>query len=457
MPVFKKGKNPRLPSSFRPVAILCSLSKVLESLVLAQFAPFLRQCLPSEQWGFRRARSTSGALASAHGHWTRSRSRGEAVAVAAFDFSCAFDTLGVQELVSKLEGLGIGKKAVLWFQNYLSDRCQRGRYRSACSSLKNISYGVPQGSLLGPVLFTALVSDLPGVLRGKEDDGVGVTMYADDLCIWSAHRDPLTAKTRLERASGLLLSYALANSLSINAGKTQLLWAGAAPPIPIHVGETLVRPGNELLLLGVLFDSRLTITPHLKAMGGAARSLLALTRRLLLHLPRVRQVQDIVRSLVVGKLCYGSILFSPRLSQTDPTCQLIQSLQTSVNDIARLRLGVSRADCVPVAQLLEDTKMPVINHIVIRTILCESWKCLRSSDGPSHGMNPLGALMSLPPSTRPTRSTSAGDLVLPLRVKANTFIWHAAKLYNEVPSLRSARSLAAARRIAEDYSRAAPI
>ncbi len=75
-PIYKKGKDPMLPGSYRPVVILCTLSKVLEGVVLRQFAPFLTRHLPTQQWGFMRGRSTVAALAAAQGSWTRPRSRG---------------------------------------------------------------------------------------------------------------------------------------------------------------------------------------------------------------------------------------------------------------------------------------------------------------------------------------------------------------------------------------------
>ncbi len=170
-----------------------------------------------------------------------------------------------------------------------------------------------------------------------------------------------------------------------------------------------------------------------------------------------------MRSLVVGRLGNGSILFPPRISLQDPSNELVQDIQVPINDMARLLCGASRADRVPVEKLLAAAGLPALNRLVIRTIFCETWKCLNSCDGPGGGPNPLGALLvssySTPPTlaARTTRSASAGTLVPPLRIRAETFAWWAVKLYNEVPLLRSARSLAAARRAAESYSSAAPL
>ncbi len=457
VPIHKRGKDPSQPSSYRPVAILCALSKVLESLVADQLVPFLARRLPTEQWGFRRARGTAGALAAAHGCWMRAKVQGLTVAVAAFDFSSAFDTMGVEELVLKLRGLNIGDGAVLWFRDYLSNRLQRVRCGSASSTLRQVSFGVPQGSLLGPLLFTALTADLPSFIGSSSNDNIGITLYADDTCIWCAHRDPAVVQKELELASARLLLFAQDNSLALNTSKTQIIWSNS--PSPVLVGDTLVQPQDELLLLGIKFDRKFSIKPHLQSVLGSARSLLAMTRRLLLHLPRGRQVQEVVRALVVGRLCYGSILFAPRLSHDDPICQLLQSIQTGINDIARSLLGISRADRIPVEQLLAESNMPVLNRVVIKTIMCESWKCLRSCDGPDGTMNPLGMILSPPLAGAPrsTRSTSDGSLPPPLRVRADTFAWHAVKLYNDNVPLRSAQSYASAQCIAESVSSAAPI
>ncbi len=200
-------------------------------------------------------------------------------------------------------------------------------------------------------------------------------LYANYTCIWSVHRDQAMVKTELEHAGTKLLRIAQENSLTLNASKMQIIWS--RNPSPVLVGDTVVQKQDELLLLGVNFDRRFTVKPHLQSLVGTARSLLAMTRRLLLHLPRGRQVQEVVRALVVGRLCYGSILFTPRLSLENSACQHLKSLQTVINDIARSLLGISRADRIPVDQLLAETNMPVLNRMVIKSILCETWKCLR--------------------------------------------------------------------------------
>ena len=414
VPVLKRGKNAANPSSYRPVALLTAMSKILESLVLQQFTPHLAKGLPPEQWGFRANRSTTAALATAQGHWARLRAAGLVVGVAAFDYSSAFDTMGAQELVSKLADLAVGPRASMWFEDYLNGQLQRVRLGGASSGLREVSLGVPQGSLLGPALFIALTSDLPAAL-GLNRAYEGVSIYADDCCLWTAHKDPQAARIRLEELANKLAEYSLTNSLSLNAGKTQLMWigGGTSPPCA-KVGDTLVAPTDSLQLLGLSFDRRISLAPHFQTLVGTAGSLHALARRLLVHLPRGHHVQDVVRSLVIGRLCYGAALFPLRLSESDPSCQLLHTIQVRINDIARLLLGVKRADQTPVEDLLAGAHLPSLNrHAVLMTIV-ELWKSLHSCDGPGGERNPLGMFLSTPSQpVRLTRAAAAGDLLPP--------------------------------------------
>ncbi len=149
------------------------------------------------------------------------------------------------------------------------------------------------------------------------------------------------------------------------------------------------------MLLGASFDRKISQAPHLQSMVSTAGSLVALTRRLLIHLPS-QYVQEVARSLVQGKLCYGSLLIPHRRSEEDPTCHLMQAVQTKINDVARLLLGASRADKVPVQELLQRTKLPSLNRNSVRMMIVEMWKALCSKDGTDGSRNPLGSILSPP-------------------------------------------------------------
>ncbi len=112
----------------------------------------------------------------------RARATGKVVGIAAYDLSAAFDTLDHDKLISKMHQLGVRGKASSWFKHYLSGRSQRVVYNDCPSSYQPIKYGVPQGSILGPVLFLCLLVDLPGVISSSSigNAKVGSSGYADD-------------------------------------------------------------------------------------------------------------------------------------------------------------------------------------------------------------------------------------------------------------------------------------
>ncbi len=189
IPLHKKNKPTHLPSSFRPVAILPAFSKVMECLVLQQVSPHLAPLLPPSQFGFRPRRSTAAAISYANGSWAAAKARGLIVAVAGYDLSAAFDTIDVNMVSTKLEDFGVMDKENRWFHDYLSGRKQQVQYNGSMSTYRNVEHGVPQGSILGPLLFLTLVADLPSRLlppedvSGVSDVEVGFSAYADDaLC-----------------------------------------------------------------------------------------------------------------------------------------------------------------------------------------------------------------------------------------------------------------------------------
>ena len=123
-PIHKgKGKSISSPSSYRPVAILPALSKVMEKIVLQQLSPYLESKLPACQFGFRPGRNTLAAIATAHGAWAKATS-GLITGVAAFDLTAAFDTIDHDLLCQKLSVLKIGPREVRWFKDYLNGRSQ---------------------------------------------------------------------------------------------------------------------------------------------------------------------------------------------------------------------------------------------------------------------------------------------------------------------------------------------
>jgi hypothetical protein len=165
-PAYKGGGKARhSPSSYRPVVILCAMSKVLETVAKEDLEAFIKakNILPPLQNGFRKVRSCTMALATAHAAWVSAKSK--VVAVIGFDLSDAFNTVGREDLLPNRLAMGIGGKALKWFRFYLTNAKQPVVWDGQVSNIVDVEYRVRQGSLLGPVLYLLHVLDLPLALE----------------------------------------------------------------------------------------------------------------------------------------------------------------------------------------------------------------------------------------------------------------------------------------------------
>ena len=462
IPLHKKNKPPLLASSYRPVALLAAFSKVLERVVLRQVSPHLAPLLPPAQFGFRPRRSTSAAIAYSHGCWASARTRGLTVAMAGYDLSSAFDTVDVNMVSSKLREFGIVGRENNWFLDYLSSRAQQVQYNSSRSSFRDVHHGVPQGSILGPLLFLVLVADLPAAISSSSSsftqDGieVGFSAYADDVLCWVTGRDPGRLREALEKVSSVIVSYTNRNYLALNEQKTQVLWS-PCKGLPVQVGSCTVLPSDKLEVLGVTFDRQLSPSPHLNSLIKSTKAMTAVAKRLALHLP-TNLLKTVMGALVQGRIGYACLVLPPRFSSSDPTNGLMSQLQIGINDVARATIRSVRSDRLKVEDLLQEAGFTSLNRMVIYAIAMECWRALSLRDVTDGPLNPLGLILSPHNMANPprTRSTASGCLPPPTKHQTCTFIWWAHTCWNLSPSLRSSTTVSAAKRAARELAASSP-
>lgn len=263
VPVLKKG-DARFMDNYRPISILSFLDKVLEKLIETRLSRYLKKfnLLTPSQFGFRAALSTNIATACLTDKIKSFIDHGDVAAAVFIDFSKAFDTIDHDILFTKLERYGITGPALTLLRSFLLNRQQIVSVSTATSPPVTVNRGVPQGSILGPLLFLIYINDLPRCLTSSQ-----CVLYADDTTIFNSHRNMCTLTQMLQADLFSLERWCLFNKLSINVLKTCFLLF-SSPQRKISEFPSLYISGIKIELrrstnfLGVIVDSHLKFHEH---------------------------------------------------------------------------------------------------------------------------------------------------------------------------------------------------
>ncbi len=246
-PLLKKPTlNPTLLGNYRPVSLLPFIAKTLERVVFNQVTAFLTQnnLLDSNQSGFRSGHSTETALLSVVEDLRPARTASKSSLLILLDLSAAFDTVNHQILLSTLLRKGISGTALQWFDSYLSDRSFKVSWRGEVSKLQRLATGVPQGSVIGPLLFSVYMASLGSVVHKH---GFSYHCYADDTQLYfSFHPDDLTIAVRISACLVDISSWMKDHHLQLNLAKTELLVVSANPSVhhnfTFQLGSSTIAP-----------------------------------------------------------------------------------------------------------------------------------------------------------------------------------------------------------------------
>ena len=173
-PIFKKG-NSKLTENYRPISLLPVISKVQERCVASRLVPHIKNTLYSFQHGFQKGKSCVTQLLEVFQDIGQALDCGVETDIIYLDFAKAFDSVCPAKLVSKLKMYGIGDPLLSWLCSYLVGRQQRVVLNGTCSTWSDVGSGVPQGSILGPILFLLFINDMPNAVSSAR-----IAMFADD-------------------------------------------------------------------------------------------------------------------------------------------------------------------------------------------------------------------------------------------------------------------------------------
>lgn len=313
-PVPKKGDLHYI-SNFRPISLLPIISKILESIVYAKIIPFISPKLNNHQFGFLSNRSCLSQLLIFLSQIYKNIENRKSSDIIYLDFKKAFDTVSHNELLYKLWLTGITGPLWLWFKSYLSDRSHYTYFANCHSSRLPVLSGVPQGSVLGPLLFLIFINDLPSSIANAN-----CYLFADDTklikCIEVSHSQHL-----LQSDLDQLSMWCTLWNLSLNSNKCAVLRvflnpshaSDLDPSFSYKVQKSSIKYVSSQRDLGVTVTSNLSWSIHYDNMCSSAYYSLYLIRRTISTLAPVCTKRLLYLMLVRSKLSYCSQIWRPNL------------------------------------------------------------------------------------------------------------------------------------------------
>ena len=324
IPVYKKGDKKDI-NNYRPISLLPLFSKIYERCIANRVLCFVTRfsLISKEQFGFRKGLSTVDAMIDYSAYICRELEKRNHIVGVFIDYCKAFDTVKHDILLAKLEAYGIRGIALKWFASYLGNRVQRVRIGQSYSDYQNVNVGVPQGSVLGPLLFIFYVNDLPNVSASlksilfADDTTVSSSGYIfSDLC--STVNDELESVHR----------WSVSNRLSLNSDKTAALIFTNRRNDEI-ANDCLVVNGTNINVLecvkflGVHLDNRLTFKNHINAVCGKLSKVVGILYKLKECLSP-KSLINMYYNLFYPYLTYGNVLWGGTYGTHLNTIEMLQ-------------------------------------------------------------------------------------------------------------------------------------
>ena len=256
-----KGGDESNPSNYRPISVLPLISKIIEKHVAKHLFRYLNKynLLHTSQSGFRKGHSCQTALVKLVDNWLNHIDKGDIVGAIFFDLKKAFDVVDHNILLNKLAAYKINISSLNWFTSYLSSRKQCIVSENIHSKTENVTSGVPQGSVLGPILFILFINDLPLFIENANTD-----MFADDTTVHTANKHLNNLKLDLQESAYSFDKWCKLNNMFINTNKTSTMILGSkyktntSDAIQISIENDTLALTEHQKLLGVHLDQNLT-------------------------------------------------------------------------------------------------------------------------------------------------------------------------------------------------------
>ena len=347
VPIFKKGER-KLPSNYRPISLTALPCKIMESLIRDQLMEYFisGDLLSQHQHGFRPNRSCTTQLLEVLDDWSRSIEEGSSVDVIYLDFCKAFDSVPHERLLKKLEAYGVTGRLLKWIRAFLSDRKQRVVVRGCQSKWASVTSGVPQGSVLGPLLFLVYINDIPDIVNSS------IKIFADDTKVYRSIGSP-SDTAELQCDIDALSNWSEQWQLSFNEAKCTTLHVGSGNPEHSYTmrGIPLTSTSAERDL-GVYIDPELKFRKQASSAVSKATQIMSLIRRSFANITE-HTLPLLFKTLVRPHLEYGNIIWGPFNRADEKLVERVQRRATKMVESIRNK---------PYPERLRHLKLPSMYH-----------------------------------------------------------------------------------------------
>ena len=334
--LFKKGDRCD-PNNYRPITVLPTLSKILEKAVHNQLYYFLNdnKIITSKQLGFRPKLSTNTALTHFTDNVLLNMDSGRLTGAVFLDLSKAFDTVDHNLLLHKLKSVGLSEDTVNWFQSYLANRKQRTSVGDTLSVAVPITVGVPQGSILGPLLFLIYVNDLPSCQLASE-----IILYADDTVIYYSSTDLFDLESKLNSDLATISNWFSSNLLTLNISKCNFVIFDNSRKlklvneVSLKVNSTAIDRSDSFKYLGVVINQTMSWSEHIDTISTKINQRIGMIKRIR-HLLPLHAKLTLYNCLIIPLFDYGDTVWGDKNNDT-----LMGQLQVLQNKAAKVLLNL---------------------------------------------------------------------------------------------------------------------
>ena len=355
IPIYKKGSRAD-PANYRPVSLTSIACKLLEKCLTERITQHItaNELACPQQHGFTTGKSTTTNLLEALNIWTEALSHNIPIDIIFLDYAKAFDTVPHQRLIAKVKSQGIEGDMLGWIQQFLTNRKQCVKVNTSTSEWKPVISGVPQGTVLGPLLFSIFVSDMPDQVSSL------ISLFADDTKVYTHLLDNGQGQltSNLQEDLNNLQKWAEKMQMRFHPDKCKSMHLGKNNPKRTYTIQTAdgnthnIKDTTEEKDLGVTIDDELTFSKHIQTQINKANAILGSLRHSFKYIDEA-SFTTLYKSLIRPHLEYATVIWAPHTKRLKDAIEQVQRRAT------RLVLGMTGLNY---SERLKKLSLPTLDY-----------------------------------------------------------------------------------------------